>query len=33
LKTSEAAVRRFFKRHAITFKEKRCTQPNKTGPM
>jgi transposase len=32
LKTSEAAVRRFFKRHAITFKKKRCTPPNKIGP-
>ena len=32
LKTSEAAVRRFFKRHAITFKKKRCTPPNRIGP-
>jgi hypothetical protein len=28
---AEAAVRRFFKRHAITFK-KSCTPPNTTGP-
>jgi transposase len=32
LKTSEAAVRRFFKRHTITLK-KRCTPPSRTARL
>lgn len=31
LKTTEGSIRRFFKRHAISFKKKACTPPNRIG--